>query len=155
VSTSSRCTRWWIGLLLLCLFMAGQVGCVRRRMTVRSNPPGAVVFVDERRIGVTPVSANFTYYGTRDVQLMKDGFETVTEQHRFTVPWYEYPVLDFISENLWPFEIRDERVLDFELQPQQSIPPAHVLGRAEELRATAQQGLMTPMVPQGPPLVGG
>ena len=31
-------------------------GCVRRRMTVRSNPPGAVVFVDDQEIGTTPAS---------------------------------------------------------------------------------------------------
>ena len=132
-------------LLLLVTLFASQTGCVRRRMTIRSNPPGALVYVDERRIGFTPVSTPFTYYGVRDVQLVKDGFETVNEQHRVAAPWYQYPVVDFISENLWPFEIRDERLIDFELQPQQAIPPSQVLQRAEQLRGDAQQGLMTPL----------
>ena len=138
-----------VWLLLLLLTVTSTSGCVRRRMTVRSNPPGAVVFVDERRIGVTPVSTSFTYYGTRDVRLMKDGYETVTEEHKVSTPWYQYPVVDFFAENLWPFEVRDERILDFELPPQKSVPPTQVIQNAEQLRAEAQRGLMTPQVQPG------
>lgn len=133
-------------LLLVLLLVSTACGCVRRRMTIRSNPPGAVVFVDERRIGVTPVSTNFTYYGTRQVQLVKDGYETVTEKHKFTTPWYQFPVVDFFAENLWPDEVRDERVLDFNLPPQQSVPPTQVVARAEQLRGEAQAGVLTPGV---------
>ena len=134
----------WLTLTLVIL--TSHVGCVRRRMTIRSNPPGAVVFVDERRIGVTPVSTSFTYYGTRNVQLVKDGYESVTEEHKFSPPWYQFPVVDFFAENLWPFETRDERILDFELPPQQSVPPTQVLQRANQLRDDAQRGLTTPLV---------
>ena len=143
-------TRRSVWLLLAVLVITAPTGCVRRRMTIRSNPPGAVVFVDERRIGVTPVSTSFTYYGTRDVQLVKDGYETVTEPHEFKTPWYQYPVVDFFAENLWPFEVRDERILDFNLPPQQTVPPTQVIQRAEQLRSEAQQGLMTPMVQPQP-----
>jgi len=136
--------RWALPLIGLMLLSSG---CVRRRMTVRSDPPGAVVYVDEQRIGVTPVSAPFTYYGTRKIQLVKDGFETVTERHKFQTPWYELPGIDFFSENLWPYETRDERVLDFHLPPQQSVAPTQVLSRAEQLRGNAQQGLVTPLLP--------
>ena len=136
-----------IWLVLALLLVVSQMGCVRRRMTIRSNPPGAVVYVDERRIGVTPVSTSFTYYGTRNVQLVKDGYETVSEQHRFTTPWYQYPVFDFFAENLWPYETRDERILDFEMPPQQSLPPTQVMQRADQLRNEAQRGLVTPLVP--------
>lgn len=137
----------WAWLLLAVVLIAHQTGCVRRRMTVRSNPPGAVVFVDERRIGVTPVSTSFTYYGTRNVQLVKDGYETVTEKHRVQPPWYQYPIIDFFAENCWPFEIRDECALDFDLPPQKSIPPTQVLECGEQLRVDAQRGLVTPLVP--------
>ncbi len=135
-----------IWLLLGLALVATGSGCVRRRMTIRSNPPGAVVFVDERRIGVTPVSTSFTYYGTREVQLVKDGYETVTEKHKFKTPWYQFPVVDFFAENLWPSEVRDERILDFNLPPQQSVPPTQVIERAEQLRGEAHAGVMTPGV---------
>jgi hypothetical protein len=139
-------TRRRLWLLATLLVLAALPGCVRRRMTVRSNPPGAVVFVDERRIGVTPVSTGFVYYGTRNVQLVKDGYETVTEEHKFSTPWYQYPVIDFFAENLWPFEVRDERVLDFNLPPQRVVPPTQIIQNAEQLRGEAQRGLITPMV---------
>ncbi len=147
---SSRRSVW---LVLAVLVIAAAPGCVRRRMTVRSNLPGAVVFVDERRIGVTPVSTNFTYYGTRHVQLVKDGHETVTEAYKFRTPWYQYPVIDFFAENLWPWEIRDERILDFNLPPQQAVSPTQVIQNAEQLRGEAQRGLVTsPVAPDhGPP----
>ena len=73
--------------LLLC---ACQSGCVERRMTVRSNPPGALLYVDDYEIGATPVSVNFTYYGTRKIRLVKDGYETLTVMQSIPPPWYEY-----------------------------------------------------------------
>ena len=36
-----------------------SAGCVQRRMTVRSNPPGALVYVDDYQIGTTPVSVEW------------------------------------------------------------------------------------------------
>ena len=114
-------------------------------MTIRTNPPGAVAFVDDQRIGVTPVSTPFTYYGTRKIQLFKDGFEPLTVKQQFSVPWYEYPPLDFVVENFWPREIRDERVVDFEMVPQQIVPNDELLGRAEVLRGNAQAGHVTPL----------
>ncbi len=146
-------TRQLIYLVVALLLVTSPSGCVRRRMTVRSNPPGAVVYVDQQRIGVTPVSTGFTYYGTRNVQVVRDGCEAVTEKHHFATPWYEYPVIDFFSENLWPLEIRDERVLDFELPPLQTVPPTQVMQRANQLRNEAQRGMVTPLVePKHPAL---
>ncbi len=140
--------RIWLVAALLAI--ASQTGCVRRRMTIRSNPPGAVVYVDERRIGVTPTSTSYTYYGTRNIQVAKDGYETVKEEHRFRAPWYQYFGIDFFAENLWPFETRDERILDFDLPPMQATVPSQVIGRADQLRGEAQRGLMTPMVESQP-----
>lgn len=114
-------------------------------MTIRTNPPGAVAFVDSQRIGVTPVSTPFTYYGTRTIQLFKDGFEPLSVKQRFPVPWYEYPPLDFVVENLWPYETRDERVVDFEMIPQRIVPNDELLGRAEMLRGNSQAGHITPI----------
>src|SRR6478672_6424264 len=103
--------RLFVALLLASLAL-GSVGCVRRRLTVRSNPPGAKVFIDDVEIGTTPCSAAYTYYGTRKITAIKDGFETVTVYERMNPPWYEIPPIDFVSETVWPGEIRDERAVD-------------------------------------------
>lgn len=120
-------------------------GCVRRRMTIRSNPPGALVFVDDQEVGVTPVSTPFTYYATRKVQLFREGYETVTVKQPLPAPWYQIPPLDFFVENLWPFEVRDERILNFDLPPQEDVPSEKVLERGEMLRSNTRAGMVTPL----------
>lgn len=123
--------RFWL-LLLICVSALG--GCVRRRMTVRSNPPGATVFIDGQEIGRTPVATSFTYYGTRNFRLVKDGYETISVNQRFPAPWYQVPPLDFFSENLAPQEIRDEHVVNFDLAPKANVSMDDVLIHAEQLR---------------------
>jgi hypothetical protein len=143
----------WLLVLAAC---ATALGCVQRRLTIRSNPPGALVYVDDYPVGTTPVSTNFVYYGTRKVRLVLSGYETLTVLQPIPTPWYEYPGLDFVSENFIPGEIRDERVVDYQLKPQMVVPSQQLLGRAENLR----HGAAAPQVPVpatetpsfGPPL---
>ena len=130
-------------------------GCLRRRLTIRSDPPGAVVYVDRRPepIGVTPVSTSFTYYGTRQIQLVKDGYETLTIRQNFAPPWYEIPPIDFFVENFWPREVRDERIVSFHLEPRKRIPAEEILQRAGQLKENTYQGIATPLRPAGAPRV--
>jgi len=117
--------------LLVCSLLSG---CVRRRMTINSNPPGALVYVDDYEIGQTPISTNFTYYGDRKIRLVKDGYETLTVMQPIPAPWYQWPVIDFFSENVVPGEIRDTRVLNYQMTPQMTVPAEQLLSRAESLR---------------------
>ena len=134
----------------------GQTGCVQRRMMIRSNPPGALVYVDDYEIGVTPVSSNFTYYGQRKIRLVKDGFETLTVMQSIPAPWYQVPPLDFVSENLVPGEIRDRQTFTYQLTPQRVVPTDQLLGRGENLRrgmhtiGTVGPLSPTPAPPQSP-----
>src|SRR5262245_11926665 len=109
-------------------------GCVRRRLNVRTNPPGALVYVDNQQIGTTPCSVDFTYYGTREIRLIKPGFETLTVNQPIPTPWYEIPPLDFISENLVAAKIRDNRTVAFNLSPALVVPKEQLLERANQLR---------------------
>ena len=122
---------------------------MRRRLTVRSIPAGATVYVDEQPVGQTPCSTPFTYYGTRKIQLVKDNFETLTVKQTFNPPWYELPVLEFISENLIPYEFRDERVVDFQMIPQVIVPTERLLENGQQLRDSAGQGAIAPLVSPG------
>jgi len=131
----------WAGMLLVIAVLLAQSGCVTRRMTIRSNPPGALVYVDDYEIGATPVSTDFTYYGTRKIRLVKDGYETLTVMQPMPAPWYQYPPADFIAENFVPGEIRDQRILDYQLKPQMVVPTDQLLSRAESLR---HNNLVTP-----------
>ena len=119
-------------------------------MTIRSNPPGALVYVDDYQIGTTPVSTDFIYYGTRKIRLVKDGYETLTVRQPFPIPWYEIFPLDFVTENFWPWEIRDERVVDLAMTNMVSVPPESVVARAEQARLAAGSLPAPPPVPVVP-----
>ncbi len=66
-------------------------GCVERRMIIRTNPPGALVFVDDNEVGLTPVAISPIYYGNRKIVLVKDGCETLKLIQSVPPPWYEIP----------------------------------------------------------------
>ena len=125
-----------IGLLL-------SSGCVRRRMTVRTNPPGAMVSIDNQVIGASPASTPFVYYGTREIRIEADGYRTETIRRKIKPPWYQMPGIDFIAETLYPGELRDERIIDVTLVPK-TIPPAEeVIERADALRQQTTAGIIT------------
>ncbi|MCE9553975.1 MAG: PEGA domain-containing protein [Planctomycetes bacterium] len=122
-------------------------GGVERRLLVRSNPPGALLKIDDEEIGITPVSTSFIYYGTRKIQLIKDGYETLTLLQPIPAPWYQWPGIDFFSEHLVPRQIRDTRVLDYQLQPAAMVPVEQLVERANQLRRNAQAGAEVVPVP--------
>ena len=135
---------------LVCL---AATGCVERRLTVRTNPPGALLYVNGYEIGTTPVSTSFTYYGTRKIRLVKDGYETLTTTQWIPPPWYEYFPLDFAAENFVPGQIGDQRTLDYQLKPQVVVPTDQLLARAEALRRGIQTTTGT-RPPPGPATAG-
>lgn len=124
-------------------------GCVRRQLTVQSNPPGALVYVDNQQIGTTPCSVDFIYYGTREIRLIKPGYDTLTINQPIPSPWYQVPPLDFVSEVLVPYKIRDNRTVAFNLQPQMMIPTEELIERGNQLRQATyqQQPAAAPVIP--------
>src|SRR6478672_6404700 len=118
---------------------------VRRRLNVNSNPQGALVYVDNQQIGTTPCSVDFTYYGTREIRLIKPGFETLTVNQPIPAPWYQYTPIDFVSENLVTMKIRDNRSVNYNLAPQLVVPTQELVARANQLRQDTLQYGVTPV----------
>lgn len=130
------------------ILVLGNTGCVRKRMTFRTNPPGAMVYMDKQPVGLTPVSTGFTYYGTRNIEIVKDGYRTEKFLRKVHVPWYQIPPLDFVSDTLWPFESRDERIIDVQMTPEFDVPEDALIASGEQLRLQAGQGIaVTPPPP--------
>jgi len=141
------------GVYLALMLLVFAPGCVRRRMLIRSNPPGAMVYVDNQPIGMTPAATDFVYYGTRELRLVKPGFETLTVDQPIPAPWYQIPPLDFVSENMVPRKIQDYRTLSYNLVPQVIVPKAQILERGQQLRQHTQQGPVLPVTAIGPTLL--
>ena len=121
--------------LLAVLLLPLLTGCVERKLLIRSDPEGAVVLLDEDRIGETPVEVPFVYYGTRRIAVSKKGHRPVFRTIELHPPWYQYFPLDFFFEVIFPFTMTDTQLVDLELRP-------HVPGSLteEEVDALEQRG---------------
>jgi hypothetical protein len=143
-----------LGVLGTLLALLSSVGCVERRLMIRTNPVGASVKVDDYEVGTTPCAINYTYYGTRKLKIEKPGFETLTVLQPVPAPWYQIPPIDFVSEVLVPWQIRDQRTLEYQLVPQVVVPNEHLQARGEDLRRKTQGGVPVGAMPginSGPP----
>lgn len=130
-------------LLLAIAVVAASAGCAQRRITVTSEPPGAVVWLNDTEIGRTPVDATFVYYGLYDVRLRKEGYEPIATSRDTGMPWYEYPPFDLVAE-AGPWAVTTRKRWHFDLvrapdEPALSGEEA-ILGRAAELRSQIEDG---------------
>jgi hypothetical protein len=123
--------RW---LVLAALLAPLAAGCVEKRYVVLTDPPGAIVYENGKPIGATPLNRTFVYYGRYRLELKRDGYQTLVVDQPIRAPWYEWCPLDFVTENLLPWTVRDVRELRFSLEPLQVAPPEAVFERGEQLR---------------------
>jgi hypothetical protein len=114
---------------LLCLN-----GCVERLITVTTEPPGAILWLNGEEVGATPVTVPFTWYGAYDVVIRKDGYETLKTAQDAPAPFYQWPGFDFISECLLPFTITDRHQWKFELTTHAPVEAQELIDRAKSLR---------------------
>lgn len=125
--------------IVLLLASAGLAcGCVERRYTVRTDPPGALVIVNGEALGPAPASHNFYYYGDREITLVMDGYETKTLIQPINAPWWDNYLTEFFTENLVPWVVRDEREFTFKLEPARTPTQEEVQTRANEMRGEAR-----------------
>jgi hypothetical protein len=131
-------SRLWLFLSLV--FVTGflAAGCVERRYTVRTDPPGALAIVNGEEIGQTPVSRSFYYYGDREITLILDGYATKTVIQPIKAPWWDNLFTEFFTENLLPVTLRDEREFTYQLSPAVSPRANDLSDRAEQLRSEAR-----------------
>ena len=130
--------------LILVAIIFAFSGCVTRSITVKTEPSNALVYLDNELIGESPVTVPFTYYGTRKIMIEKkdeDGaltHERTIVYEKIKAPVYEIFPLDFFSELVWPFKIKDDQVLSYNLVELELLSTKErqekVLKNAEELR---------------------
>ena len=107
-------------------------GCVSRTLTVRTNPPGALVWLNDSEAGRTPMSVPFTWYGNYDVVIRADGYRTLKTTAGVNAPLWEFIPFDLITDLL---PLHHEQVLTYTLQQQVPARPDLVLARGEELQS--------------------
>lgn len=136
--------RRWCSILLV----PGLVGCVERTVSISTEPRGALVYLNDKEVGRTPVTVPFQWYGDYDVVLRKDGYEPMKTHMKLSPPWYQYIPLDIFSELLYPGVIHDDRVYEFELTKARPVNVTDLQERALEIRAQAR-GEAAPVLEPG------
>ena len=107
-------------------------GCVRRTIMITSEPPGVLVWVNDREVGRTPVDIDFEYYGVYDVRLELAGYEPMMTSGEAAPPWWDGVGADFFAE-LVPADLHSEVHWHYDLAPLMEDREA-LVDRADRLR---------------------
>lgn len=111
-------------------------GCVERLISIRSEPSGAGVYIDGQLRGTTPHVERYSYYGGRDVTLVKKGYRSHRQLVELDAPWWQVFPFDLLTDVVIPVTITDRVELDVVLEKEP--PAAEALGdtlkRANEAR---------------------
>ena len=121
--------------VLLAVLLAPSVvgaSCVERRVWIETDPPGALVWINDAQAGRTPVDVEFTHHGTYDLRIEKEGFEPLLTAATTEGPLWDTAPIDFVVEVL-PVRARSETRWKFALVPRDDSEEA-LLGRAAALR---------------------
>jgi hypothetical protein len=117
-------------IVFVCVFMQG---CVKRTISITSSPSGALIWVNDREVGRTPVDVEFLYYGEYDVRVEKDGQEPVMTTRWASSPSLDIPIIDVLAE-----ASSDEDIVirwHFDLEDRNDDPDL-LLERAKTIRKT-------------------
>src|SRR4051812_32885572 len=134
--------KWIVGVGLATPLLVG--GCVEQTMKLDSDPPGALVYLNQQEIGRTPLTRDFKWYGDYDVTLRLEGYETLKTHQKVIAPAWNWVPLDLLAE-LWPFPVRDQRYFSYKLSP---LDPAKdeasgLLQRADYLKGKLESSEFT------------
>jgi len=116
--------------LIASLFLGG---CVERRLTINTEPQGALVILNDEEIGESPVTVNFEWYGDYGVRISKEGYETLNTHRDLKAPWYDGFPFDFFAM-LNPKRTVDSYEWTFELAPQKQPTREELIQDAEKLK---------------------
>ena len=116
---------------------ATLVGCVRRTLVITTEPPNALVFLNDQEIGRSKVSTDFLWYGDYDVVIRKSGYQSLKTHWNVKAPWYQTVPIDFLAEVLWPAHIHDVHTRHFVLDPQELPTSEEIIERAVDVREEA------------------
>ncbi|MHC4061229.1 MAG: PEGA domain-containing protein [Planctomycetota bacterium] len=117
--------------LVVAQFVAG---CVERRLTINTEPQGAIVVLNDEEIGTSPATVSFEWYGDYNVAIRKLGFETLKTHRKLKAPWYDAFPFDFFAQLIVPDRIIDSYEWTFELEEKRQIGREELLQNARQLK---------------------
>ena len=134
-------------LILTTLLIASAIplGCVRRTITITSDPSGALCWLNGREVGRTPLTVDFVHYGTYDVVLTADGHEALLTSGKADPRVWDFVPLDLFAEMV-PGEPHSQIAWHYTLEPLNN-DPVTLVERAKELRQYQAETTPPPSLP--------
>ncbi len=125
------------------IVMAGLIatvlaGCVERKLTISTEPQGALITLNEQQVGTSPVTVSFNWYGNYQIRAQKDGYETLDTSRKLKAPLHDSPPFDFFAELVWPGVIVDSYEWSFDLAPKVYPTRDELIDKADALRRDAK-----------------
>lgn len=134
-------TRATCGLVAALALAALLPGCVSRKLFLRSQPPGATVWLDGVQAGVTPYEEELPAAGTRRLELHLAGHETLRTDLALPRPWWDTWPLDMLAA-IWPGTLESRHAFEFTLAP--AAPPEDSWEAAERALRHAREAAPRP-----------
>lgn len=128
--------KWNLSLLAVVCVMATMVlsGCVERKLTINTEPQGALVVLNDEEIGQSPVTVSFNWYGDYNVRISKEGYQTLKTHRELKGPWYDKFPYDFFAQILSPKRIVDEYEWSFKLSTKTEPDKKELIEAAQNLQ---------------------
>jgi hypothetical protein len=141
-----RPTRLAVSLAVAAVLTFGLGGCLERRMTILSNPEGALVYLNGHETGTrTPTTVAFDWYGTYEIELRyerteagPDGrpvrkFYYLKTAEKVSAPPQEWIGFDFFADVL-PFKFTDHKTFTYVIPQRPNPSDTEMVERAMEGR---------------------
>jgi len=119
--------------IAILVLAAALGGCLERDITITSEPPGAIVYLNDVEIGRTPVTTPFKWHGRYDVLLRMEGYKTLRTYADINVPPQEIVPFDLFND-LAPWTYEDHRYLNYTLDKLVLPEDDKLIERAERMR---------------------
>ena len=109
-----------IQLVLAVLMLMGLSGCIRKSVTITSDPPNAKVWVNDVYVGQTPVEVPYNWNWFYDIRLEKPGYESLTVRERLYAPPRHWVPFDFLME-VAPLKSKERQWRHYVLTPKKEL----------------------------------
>lgn len=128
-------------------FLVALPGCVTRSMTIESEPSGASVTINSRKIaGTTPLEYKFNFYGVYHIILEKKGYKPKQVMQKVSAPLYDRFPLDLFADVLIPAKIKDHRKFSYKLEESTAPDVDALIDRAKVMREDYKRVFEAPAV---------
>lgn len=121
-------------LITVCLIVSLVLsGCVERKLTINTEPQGALVILNDEEIGTSPVTVSFEWYGDYWVRISKEGYESLNTHRPLKRPLHDIPPFDFFAQIINPNRIVDSYEWTFPLESKKQVSRDELIQAAEKL----------------------